>query len=57
MSWSERLRNFNYLAFAAMLALVAVGTVAIWSSGNARAEAVFHGKWVANQTAAAGKGS
>ena len=52
MSWSERLRNFNYLAFAAMLALVAVGTVAIWSSGNARAEAVFHGKWVANLTAA-----
>ena len=52
MSWSERLRNFNYLAFAAMLALVAVGTVAIWSSGAARAEAVFHDKWVSNLVAA-----
>ena len=52
MSWSERLRNFNALAFAAMLALVAVGTVAIWSSGAARAEAVFHDKWVSNLVAA-----
>jgi len=38
--------------FAAMLALVAVGTVAIWSAGNARTEAVFHGMWKANLTTA-----
>ena len=38
-------RNFNYLMFAAMLALIAIGTVAIWSAGNARSEAVFHGMW------------
>jgi rod shape determining protein RodA len=47
-----RLRNFNWLMFAAMLALVAVGTVAIWSAGNARTEAVFHGMWKANLTTA-----
>ena len=46
------LRRFDWLMFAAMAALVAVGTVAIWSAGNARAEAVFHGMWVNNLTAA-----
>ena len=50
-----RLAHFNWLMFASMLALVAVGTVAIWSAGNARAEAVFHDMWKANlQTAAVG---
>ena len=39
------LRNFNYLMFLAMVSLVAIGTVAIWSAGNARAETVFHGMW------------
>ena len=34
--------------FVSMLALVATGTVAIWSAGNARAETVFHGMWKAN---------
>lgn len=43
-----RLRNFNWLMLASMLALVAIGTVAIWSAGNARAETVFHGMWKAN---------
>ncbi len=38
-------KNFNYLMFASMLALIAIGTVAIWSAGNARSEAVFHGMW------------
>ena len=39
------LRNFNYLMFLAMISLIAIGTVAIWSAGNARAETVFHGMW------------
>ena len=43
----ERARQggFNWLLFASMLALIAVGTVAIWSAGNARSEMVFHGMW------------
>ena len=44
----KRLRRFDVLGFAAMIALVAVGTVSIWSAGNARAEAVFHGMWIRN---------
>jgi len=47
------LKRFNWIMFAAMLALVAVGTVAIWSAGNARAEAVFHGMWLNNLATAA----
>jgi rod shape determining protein RodA len=38
--------------FASMLALVALGTVSIWSAGNARSEVVFHGMWKANLAAA-----
>ena len=34
--------------FVAMGLLVAIGTMAIWSAGNARAEAVFHGMWINN---------
>lgn len=41
-------RRFNYLQFAAMILLIAVGTIAIWSSGNARALAVFHDMWMNN---------
>ena len=49
------LRRFDWLMFAAMSALVAVGTVAIWSAGSARAETVFHGMWASNlATACAG---
>ena len=44
----DRLRNFNWLMLTSMLALVAIGTVAIWSAGNARAETVFHGMWKSN---------
>ncbi len=52
--WSRLLR-FNWMAFLAMLALVAVGTLAIWSAGSAREAAVFHGMWKAHlQTAAFG---
>ena len=47
------LARFDWLMFAAMAALVAAGTVAIWSSGNARSEAVFHGMWVSNLATAA----
>ena len=42
------LRRLDWFGFAAMLALIAVGTVAIWSAGNARSEAVFHGMWTRN---------
>ena len=43
-----RLRAFNWTLLASMAALIAIGTVAIWSAGNARAESVFHGMWRAN---------
>ena len=50
-----KLKRFDWLMFAAMLALIAVGTTAIWSAGNARTEMVFHGMWRSNLvTAAAG---
>ena len=45
-------RRFNYFQFAAMLLLIAVGTVAIWSSGNARSLAVFHDMWKSNLSTA-----
>ena len=41
-------RGFDWAAFVAMLALIAIGTIAIWSAGNARAEAAFHDLWVRN---------
>ena len=47
------LKRFDWLMFAAMAALVAVGTVAIWSAGNARSEAIFHGMWASNLATAA----
>ena len=37
----------------ATTALVTVGTLAIYSAGNARAEAVFHDLWISNLTTAA----
>ena len=42
------LGRFNWVMFAAMLALAAIGTVFIWSAGNARAETMFHGMWKSN---------
>ena len=42
------LKRFDWLMFATMSALIAVGTVAIWSAGNARTETVFHGMWASN---------
>ena len=41
----KMLLRFNWVLFASMLALLACGTVAIWSAGNAR-EAIFHGMWM-----------
>ena len=41
-----KLRRFDGPAFAVMIALMAIGTVSIWSAGNARAEVVFHGMWI-----------
>ena len=50
-------RGFDWGGFAAMLSLIAIGTIAIWSAGNARAEVVFHGMWRTNLvTAAVGLG-
>ena len=51
----RRLLLFNWVQFAAMLALIAIGTVAIWSAGSAREGAAFHAMWAANlRTAALG---
>ena len=41
----RRFAGFNYVNFAAMISLIAIGTVAIWSAGHAR-EAIFHGMWM-----------
>ncbi|MBR2838747.1 MAG: FtsW/RodA/SpoVE family cell cycle protein [Kiritimatiellae bacterium] len=50
LSW---LKRFDWLMFASMLALIAIGTVSIWSAGNARAEALFHDMWRSNLATAA----
>ena len=51
----RKLLLFNWVQFAAMIALIAVGTVAIWSAGSAREGAAFHAMWAANlRTAALG---
>lgn len=47
------LRRFDWILFGAMLALVAVGTVTIYSAGHARAAAFFHGVWRSNLATAA----
>ena len=44
MTFKEKILRFNWALFLPMVALIAIGTVAIWSSGNAR-EALFHGMW------------
>ena len=50
----RKLRAFDYVGFAATAALIAVGTLAIYSAGSARS-AFFHGIWIDNlQTAAFG---
>ena len=42
----EKLARLNWLALFATVALVAVGTVVVYSAGNARAEQFFHGMWI-----------
>ena len=51
MTFPKKLARFGWTMFAATLALVAIGTVAIWSAGNARSEAVFHGMWKSSLSA------
>ena len=48
----EKLKRFNYVMFFSMLVLIAIGTIAIHSAGNARTEEVFHNMWVNNLTTA-----
>ncbi len=50
----RRLLDFNWVLFAAMLALIGCGATAIWSAGHAR-EAIFHGMWI-NHLMSAGIG-
>lgn len=47
----QKLLRFNWLMFAAMIVLIALGTLSIWSAGNAR-EAIFHGMWKNHLTSA-----
>lgn len=49
----KSIRNFNWIMFLAMFALIVVGTVSIWSAGNARAQEIFHGMWKNNLVSAA----
>ena len=43
-----KLKRFDWVMLVTMLALMALGTMAIRSAGLARAESVFHGVWVSN---------
>jgi len=43
-----KIRRFDWLLFGSMLFLIGIGTCAIWSAGNARAEVLFHDKWIDN---------
>lgn len=49
----RKLLRFNGIQFAAMLALIAIGTAWIYSAGNARPEPVFHTMWQKNLWSAA----
>ena len=41
-------KKIDWLSLLSMLALIAIGTVAIWSAGHARTEIVFHNMWKQN---------
>ena len=43
----DKLKNFDYLGFLAMLGLIGIGTAVIWSAGNARSVG-FHEVWLTN---------
>ena len=49
----RRLLRLDWFGFAAMLVLIAIGTVEVWSAGSARTEVVFHTMWIRNLTTAA----
>ena len=49
----DKLKRFDWTLFLPMAALIAIGTVFIWSAGNARAETVFHGMWKSTLVTAA----
>lgn len=48
----DALKNFSWTSFLAMMALIMLGTTAIWSAGNARPEPIFHGMWINNLVSA-----
>ena len=48
----DKLARLNWLMLSATVALVTVGTVVVYSAGNARTEAFFHGLWVSHLTTA-----
>lgn len=43
-----KLKRLNWVMLAAAVALVIVGTLTIYSAGNARTEKIFHGLWINN---------
>ena len=47
----KRFLRFNWLMFGAMMVLIVLGAMSIWSAGNAR-EAIFHGMWKNHVTSA-----
>lgn len=48
----DKLARMNWLMLSATVALVTVGTVVVYSAGNARTEAFFHGLWISHLTTA-----
>ena len=48
----DKLARLNWLMLSATVALVTVGTVVVYSAGNARTEAFFHGLWISHLTTA-----
>ena len=48
----EKLKRLNWVMLAATIALVIVGTLTIYSAGNARTERIFHGLWINNLSTA-----
>ena len=49
----EKAKRLNWLMLFATVALVTVGTLTIYSAGNARVEASMHGLWINNLATAA----
>ena len=49
----EKIKRLNWLMLFATVALVTVGTLTIYSAGNARVEASMHGLWINNLVTAA----